>query len=64
MAWELKITDEAENDLYRIENKTAERIRKKLNDIIRLDKEVIVLVVKIAHRSEVYRKGAKKSWEY
>ena len=64
MAWELKITDEAENDLHRIENKTAERIRKKLNDIIRLDKEVIFLVVKIAHLSEVYRKGAKKSWEY
>ena len=80
------MTDNAEKDLRQIDSKTAERIRKNLNDILELadprlrgkaltgnlsglwsycigdyralckikDEEVIILVVRIAHRRKSY----------
>ncbi|MBQ7151366.1 MAG: type II toxin-antitoxin system RelE/ParE family toxin [Synergistaceae bacterium] len=88
MAWTIKLTPKAEDDLRRLDRGTAIRIRDKLRNITTLDnprqkgkaltgplsdfwcyrtgdyrilcriedKEVIVLVVSIAHRSEVYKK--------
>ena len=87
MAWTLKMTNEAEKSLNHIDRKSANRIRKTLNDIIKLDdprlkgkaltgnlsglwsyrigeyralcqikdKELIVLVVRIAHRNKSYK---------
>ena len=88
MGWTITLTPKAEDDLSRLEKRTAIRIRNALENIEILDnprqkgkaltgplgdfwcyrigdyrvlchiedKEVIVLVVRIAHRREVYRK--------